>query len=647
MIVMSKILNNKETSLLKMLTIRLLIMFLLLTFSRWCLYLFNTDSFPDICISELYRLFFVGLRFDLNTLIIFNTPLIVLSCIPLPFRDKKNYKKVVDISFVITNSTAIALNLIDVIYFRYIDKRMCSELFTFFKGTDENQFGLVISFIKDFWYMFILFFIILFIIIILTKKTKLRNIERQYNSNWYIRQCISFILILAASVIGIRGGFQLVPISLVTAANYTTKYAPLVINTPFSIVYGSTSDALDNIYYFDDNIIDSLYSPEHNNLTNNRFIKNDTNNQNLVLIIMESFGQEMIGHYNPERGQSLTPFLDSIFSESLTFDGMSNGRRSIESLPSILAGIPSLMATDYPTSRYASNRIEGFGDILKRHGYKTAFFHGGNNGTMNFSSTSKSCGFDDYYGRDEYNNDQDYDGTWGIYDMAFLQYTANKLNEFQEPFASVIFTLSSHVPYSLPEQYNIPEYVKDKTPFEKTVRFTDDALSEFFRNISQQDWYENTLFVFVADHGNSEHYYNKYKNIKGSYKIPLAFYSPKIIEKGHINEIVQQLDINISIISALNIKESVFSFGRNIFDSIQQVSYISFLNSMYQYSDGEYFMQSDGKNIHSVYDIDDDYLRNNLYVSKNDKWNDLNNQFRLRLQQYNNRMNKNKLYISK
>ena len=159
---MSKILNNKETSLLKMLTIRLLIMFLLLTFSRWCLYLFNTDSFPDICISELYRLFFVGLRFDLNTLIIFNTPLIVLSCIPLPFRDKKNYKKVVDISFVITNSTAIALNLIDVIYFRYIDKRMCSELFTFFKGTDENQFGLVISFIKDFWYMFILFFIILF-----------------------------------------------------------------------------------------------------------------------------------------------------------------------------------------------------------------------------------------------------------------------------------------------------------------------------------------------------------------------------------------------------------------------------------------------------------------------------------------------------
>ena len=107
------------------------------------------------------------------------------------------------------------------------------------------------------------------------------------------------------------------------------------------------------------------------------------------------------------------------------------------------------------------------------------------------------------------------------------------------------------------------------------------------------------------------------------------------------------MDINISIISALNIKESVFSFGRNIFDSIQQVSYISFLNSMYQYSDGEYFMQSDGKNIHSVYDIDDDYLRNNLYVSKNDKWNDLNNQFRLRLQQYNNRMNKNKLYISK
>jgi arylsulfatase A-like enzyme len=153
--------------------------------------------------------------------------------------------------------------------------------------------------------------------------------------------------------------------------------------------------------------------------------------------------------------------------------------------------------------------------------------------------------------------------------------------------------------------------------------------------------------VIVSDHGNSEHHYNKYKNVKGAYKIPIAFYAPNIIEKRRVEEIAQQTDINLSILSLLEVDEDVFSFGRNLFDSISKPSYISFLNSIYQYSNGEYFMQSDGNDIQAVYDINDETLSNNLMKDNSNKFDSLNIEFKLRLQQYNNRMNRNKLYVLK
>jgi phosphoglycerol transferase MdoB-like AlkP superfamily enzyme len=645
--IMDKIWRNRETELWRMLCIRLSFMLLLLAFSRWAIYLFNINSFPNITSSELFKLFFNGFRFDINTLIIYNSPLIILYCLPIRYKFNDLYKKIVDIIFVVANSIAVGLNLIDVIYFRYLDKRMCSELFTFFKGTDENQVGLMASFFVDFWYMFLLFFVLLFFIILIMKKTKVKNNTSQFNLIWHVKQSIVFVIVIGLSVIGIRGGFQLIPISILTVTNYTTKYAPLVINTPFSILYGSTSASLENISFFDDKEIEDLYTPIHTDLKSNRFITGETKGRNLVLIILEGVGQEMIGYYNTEYKKSLTPFLDSLLNESLTFDGMANGRRSIESLPSLMTGVPSLMATDYPSSKYASNSIDGLGSILKRHGYKTAFYHGGNNGTMNFYSTSKSNGFDDYYGRTEYNNDSDYDGAWGIYDIPFLQYSAEKMNEYKEPFAATLFLLSSHVPYSLPSDYTVPEYLSSNTAFEKTVRYSDDALSLFFKKISQYEWFDNTIFVIVSDHGNSEHHYNKYKNVKGEYKIPIAFYAPNIIEKRRVEEIAQQTDINLSILSLLEIDEDVFSFGRNLFDSISKPSYISFLNSIYQYSNGEYFMQSDGNDIQAVYDINDETLSNNLMKDNSNKFDSLNIEFKLRLQQYNNRMNRNKLYVLK
>ena len=639
--------SNKELPLWKVFVVRLSAMLLLLAFSRWLLFLFNSGNFPNLSIGEQFRLFFIGMRFDIWTLIIANLPFLVFYGIPLEFKYNKYYCKVVDILFVITNSIAILLNLIDVIYYRYIDKRMTSELFGFAKHTDDNQGSLITQFIVDFWFIGVIFAFFLVLIIILTKKTKVKPVTILNRKRWYSTRSVIFLLLVAASIIGLRGGLQNKPMSIITAANYTkTQNIPLVLNTPFTIGRGSSGTVLKPLHFYDDDELEQLYSPIRNDLTINRFIDNNATNYNIFLIILESHGQEMVQFYNKQRTTSLTPFLDSLLAQSLVFNGMANGRQSIEALTSILSGLPSLMSCDYVESRYAANQLDGIGNILKKHGYSTAFFHGGNNGTMNFNASAVSAGFDSYFGRNEYGNDDDFDGTWGISDMPFLQFTARKVNEMKRPFAAGVFTLSSHHPFKLPKGYILPDG-DYKTDFEKTVRYTDDAMRHFFETISNYSWFDSTIFVIVGDHVNPEHCYDNYLNGYGQYQIVTAFYSPSVIKPLNTNILAQQTDIGISLLAALGYNDTIFTFGRNVFDSLQEPCFASYLNNIYQYSDGNFMLQSDGQNITSVFDINEDPgLTDNLYKEGDyERWNVLNSKFRMRLQQYTNRMINNKLYI--
>ena len=639
-------LSSKELPLWKVFVIRLVVMLLLLAFSRWLLFLFNVGNFPNLSVGGQFRLFFIGMIFDIWTLVIVNLPLLVFYGIPLELKYNKIYCKVVDILFVITNSIAILLNLIDVIYYRYIDKRMTSELFGFAQHTDDNQGGLITQFIIDFWFIGVIFAVYLIAIIILTRKTKIKPVKITNRTYWYSTRSLIFLLIVGASIIGIRGGLQNKPISIITAANYTkTQNIPLVLNTPFTIGRGSSGDILKPLNFFDDDELEQIYSPVQKDLRTNRFIEGDAKGFNVFIIILESHGQEMVKFYNQRRDVTLTPFLDSLLAQSLVFNGMANGRQSIEALTSILSGLPSLMTKDYVESRYAANRLDGLGSILKKHGYSTAFFHGGNNGTMNFNASAMSAGFDNYYGRNEYGNDDDYDGTWGISDMPFLQFTAEKVNEMKKPFAAGVFTLSSHHPFKLPKGYELPDGVY-RTDFEKTMRYTDDAMRRFFETMSNYSWYDSTLFVIVGDHVNPEHRFDNYLNGYGQYQIVTAFYAPDIIKPMNTNIMAQQTDIGVSLLAALGYNDTIFSFGRNVFDSLQEPCFVSYLNNIYEYSDGKYLMQSDGNNITSVFDIDaDPCLINDIYNEGNDTWSVLDNKFKMRLQQYTNRMINNKLYI--
>ena len=159
--------------------------------------------------------------------------------------------------------------------------------------------------------------------------------------------------------------------------------------------------------------------------------------KNVFVIILESFSSEHIGaltHQIGNKNTDFTPFLDSLAEKSLVFEGFANGKRSIEGIPAILASLPTWMTEDFITSQYSSNKFNSLASILKAEGYNTSFFHGGKNGTMGFDAFSKSAGFEFYYGKNEYPDQSDFDGSWGISDEPYLQYIAKTLNTTPEPF---------------------------------------------------------------------------------------------------------------------------------------------------------------------------------------------------------------------
>lgn len=302
--------------------------------------------------------------------------------------------------------------------------------------------------------------------------------------------------------------------------------------------------------------------------------------KNVVLIILESFGKEYIGSLNSYEGY--TPFLDSLIGKSMIFqNAFANGKRSIEGIPAIVAGIPALMTDPFITSAYSSNSISTLPSLLRLKEYNSTFFHGGTNGTMGFDNFSKLSGFDHYFGRTEYNNDADFDGSWGIYDEPFLQRSALEINKMMQPFLATVFTLSSHHPYKIPERY-VNQFARGTLPIHQSIRYADYSLKRFFETASKMPWYLNTLFVITADHtalsGSSF-----YQNSVGQLAIPILYFCPSDSAlKGKSLVTTQHIDIFPSVLDYLGYDQKFFAFGKSVFAELSESMAVSYSNETYQ-----------------------------------------------------------------
>ena len=642
------------------------IAYILYFLARIIYLLVNYSYFEQgLSFSHLMEMLGGGLVFDTSAILVTNIPYIVLMLLPWHRKENDTYQQICKWVFSVINGLALAINLCDSVYFRYTMRRTTTTVFSEFSN-EGNLGSIFLTETLHHWYLVIAFALLIWGVWKLYVKT---GLEWKRLRPW--PYALTVFLSLAAFapfvVAGIRGGFTTAvrPITISNANQYVNRpiEAALVLNTPFSL-YRTIGKAVFVVpdYYQNEQEMEAIYSPVHHpsldslNTQTTPITQNIPNKKNVVVLIVESFGREYIGALNKtlENGQyrGYTPYVDSLIAKSVTFSHTyCNGRKSIDGMPSILSSIPMFVEPFFLTPA-SMNHVGGIASILAAEGYQTAFFHGAQRGSMGFQAFSRATGFQDYYGREDYDadtrfgGDEDFDGMWAIWDEPFLQYYATKMSEMKEPFMTAVFTASSHHPYVIPEKYKA-QYPEEGIIIHKCIRYTDMAIGKFFEKASREPWFNNTIFVLTSDHTNlSDHAF--YETDLGGFCSPIIIYEPGNAERQPEiqDKIAQQIDILPTIMGMLHYPKPYFGFGIDVLNTPAEDTWaVNYLNGIYQYIKQGHVLQFDGTQTKAVYALSDSLMKQNL-IGKVPQQPQMERELKAIIQQYMTRMTQDKLSVN-
>jgi len=615
---------------------------------RIIFYLLNTKSLGNILVGDWPSILVGGLLFDTSAIAYTNFLFIILALLPVKSLLKnKFYRAFYDFTFLLVNGFCLLLNVVDFFYFEFNLKRITAD-FTHWAG-ESNLVTILWSFAANHWIAFIALIVLMFLFYKLYRKIPL-YLTPISNPWWFalVHLGIQSVL-LGLCIAGMRGGFRhsTRPITLSNAGKYVSRpdLMPVVLNTPFSLIRTFNKKAYPDQTYMTEQEAVKIFNPVKNYADSVPFTP-----KNVIILILESYSREHSGRLNPALDQGhyegYTPFLDSLMNQSLVCtNAFANGRKSIDAMPSILSGIPSLVVP-YVLSHNSLNKINSIASLLKPKGYTSVFCHGAPNGSMGFEAFSKIAGFDRYLGMSEYPDDKDYDGIWGIWDEEFLQFFSQQLDTLVPPFLGVCFTLSSHHPFKVPERYR-GQFPEGQLPVHASVGYTDMALRKFFESAAKKPWFPNTLFVITGDHSTIA-WSDQYNSPVGAFAIPILYYYPgNQLRKTYI-PVTQQTDILPSILDYLHFDKPFIAFGNSIFDPAATPFALNYLNELYQIIDEHnHLILFDGKNIEKIFDVSKTWTLSDQITIRDPET--LDRALRLQqaiIQQYNQRMLHNKLTYS-
>ena len=583
----------------------------------------NWTAFHDGLFQNSWSDLLAGsLLFDTSALLYLNALYLLLMLLPIHLKEHARYHRIVRIVYLVFNGIGIIANLADAVYFPFTGRRTTATVFSEFSN-EGNLGDIVGTEILHSWYLVLLFVVLIWAMYKLyvlpcreedeAKPIRLRN--------YYPTLTAALLVMVGLTVAGMRGGFTTAvrPITISNANQYVSRPADaaIVLNTPFSIIRTlGKKTFVDPGYFATQEELDAIFTPEHYPADTTAFVP-----RNVVVIIVESLGREYIGALNDlgqcgDDYQGYTPFIDQICRHAFTTDwSFSNGRKSIDAMPSILSGIPMFVEPFFLTSA-SLNEVGGLARCLGGKGYETAFFHGAQNGSMGFQAFSRATGFESYYGRTEYDADpafggeDDFDGTWAIWDEPFLQFYGKKMSEMREPFMTTVFTASSHHPFAIPEQYR-DTFPEEGIAMHKCIRYLDHSLRRFFERISSEPWYERTLFVIAGDHTNlTDQAY--YQTDLGYFGSPFILFDPTgtLVAPQRRHAIAQQIDVMPTVLSALHYDEPYVAFGCDLLTTPDNLTWaINYAGGIYQYIEDGYLLQFDGEQPRALYDILGDWYQ--------------------------------------
>ncbi len=578
----------------RILFIRLAGVLVILGLLRWVFFLINKGDFPALAFGQTPAIVGQGLRYDAMTVILANMPLILLHLLPLEMRGTERYQRTLFILYMVFNSLLLFLCCLDLPFYGFNGKRITRDVL----GQAGAGFRGMPFFLVHYWWATLIFLVSL---AALWKAWARWRPKAEAPAQW--RDRIQFALLIPVFLLVGRGGWQYQGLSPAPAASLVPPaFGPLVTNSAFTFGYSLTGPSLRMHTYMSEEELDvhmPLGYDLHRDTTDRRM--------NVVLLIVESLGTEYLSTISGEK--AYMPFMDSLCSRSRVFtQAYANAERSNKSMCAILGGVPSFTDDAFMNTVYAGNAVDGLGTRMKELGYSTAFLHGGINGEYKFDSFTKACGFDTYFGKDEFGDERFYDGHWGVYDEEFLQFSADRIGQMPQPFCAAIFTLSSHDPFMVPKRYK-GRFPKGTSEIHESLGYVDMSLRRFFERVSHEPWYPNTLFVITGDH---TFQYNahpaRFSNPAGRFAVPIIFFSADGSYQGTDARIAQHLDIMPSILDEVGYDGRMSSFGQSLFKHDRVDRAVQYMGGQYRLIQEDRLLLFDGVRSQGLYAFDQDSL---------------------------------------
>ncbi|WP_338760775.1 sulfatase-like hydrolase/transferase [Bernardetia sp. ABR2-2B] len=551
----------------------------------------STVPFQDILSS-----FFMGLRFDIVIAsYILILPYFILAVASLFKKEYKIIHRIVFYFIVFLFIIAFLICAVDIPYFNQFFARFSITAFEWF---DSPVFVLkMVAQEPRYWSILIPFLILMYIFIRLVKKV-FSSFSYTSNDNVYLKIGV-YIFFLAVIFLGIRGRLEhKSPIRVGTAYFSNNAFLnQLGLNPNFTLIrsYLDSKKAENKSIQLMDNKVaisnvQSYFDIENPNkekpLARNITFDSTLNQKyNVVLVIMESMSAAKMQRHGNEK--NLTPFLDSISNKGYYFDNTyTAGIHTMNGIFSTLTSYPSLFRQHPMKETIMPQYSGGIYPTLLEKGYSTIYFttHDGQFDNVEGFLKANTC--ERVVSKPDYPAEE-VKTTLGVPDDVMFDFSLpilDDLSKKEKPFFATLMTTSDHGPYYIPDYFTPKsEDIKDQI-----VEYADYSLRKFITQASKKDWFENTLFVFVADHGTP---------IDGLYDMsidynhsPLLFYAPNFItEHKTFDKIAGQIDVFPSIMGLLKLPYQNNTLGIDLFSKERPYIYFN-ADDKYGVMDNEWFL---------------------------------------------------------
>ena len=538
----------------------------------------------DIPLPTLLYSFIVGARFDAVVISWILIPLFILSHLPLIGMDRLKPARVIVLTIlVICFSLLFLLSLVDIEYFGEFGSRLNHWALEYLDQPDMVWYTVWSGYPVAVY--FILLGALTFVFAFLVIRISGRIFSRRQKERISVR-CIYFLVILALLFLGARGRWQLAPMNWGLAYFSPHGFAnQLALNGPYTLSrsywddyrhksgeslerfrFFATAEALSSVQDLLANPKEKLVDPSaslarwyHPEADPER-----AKDHNVVIILLESWLAGYVGTLGGKSG--VTPNFDSLAREGILFERFfATGTRTNRGLVSILCSFPSQPYRSVMKQYAASRPFSSIAEILKKRDYRSILVYGGDLQFDNMEGFLRDQGVERFIGEKAFPAGQRL-GKWGVPDHAVFERANREFVEFGDgPFLGIILTLSNHEPFLLPSpDFKVFGQDVPRSEYLNAFHYSDWSLGEFFRQAEKQPYFQNTIFVMVADHG-------KLLDSHGQlpwdrFHIACLIYAPEIlgISGRRVSTVASQTDLVPTILGLLGKPVFHESWGRDV-----------------------------------------------------------------------------------